>query len=71
MAKTRAEDKIFAVYRGDNHLFFGNVKEISKRLEVSYSMAKFYTTKTYKERTKKAREGYANRVFLVDVTDVI
>lgn len=45
-------NKEYALYKGDEILAIGNIEEIAKKMKVDYRTIKFYTTKTWKKRSK-------------------
>ena len=55
--------KVYALYKGEECLGIGTLKELAKELNVQYKTMRFYTTPTYKRRVKKGK----NRRVLVRV----
>lgn len=45
-------NKEYALYKGDEILAIGTIEEIAKKMKVDYRTIKFYTTKTWKKRSK-------------------
>lgn len=45
-------NKEYALYKGDEILAIGTIEEIAKKMKVGYRTIKFYTTKTWKKRSK-------------------
>lgn len=62
--------KEWAVYQGDNFLFFGKTREVAERLGVSQNTVYFYSTPAYQRRLDKTPERYPEQIHLVDVSDV-
>lgn len=48
-------NRMYALYRGDEILAIGTIKELSKYLNVKENTIKFYLSPTYK---KRAKNGY-------------
>ena len=48
-------NKMYALYHGDNILTIGTIKELAKYLNVKDRTIKFYSTPTYRKRSK---DGY-------------
>ena len=48
----------FALYKGDNYLYGGTIKELAKYLNVKDKTIYFYSTKAYKERRKDSDNSY-------------
>lgn len=46
------KNKEYALYKGDEILAIGTIEEIAKKMKVDYRTIKFYTTKTWKKRSK-------------------
>lgn len=44
--------KEYALYKGENCLAIGTIKEIAEVMKVKYKTIYFYTTPTYKKRVK-------------------
>lgn len=53
----------YAVYKGDEFLFIGNVKEIAKKFEVKESTARFWTTLANRRRAVR-KKGESKRKLL-------
>lgn len=47
--------KVYALYKGEECLGIGTLKELAKQLKVKYETMYFYTTPTYKKRCKKSK----------------
>ena len=47
--------KVYAVYKGENCLGIGPIKELAKKLGVKERTIYFYTTPTYKKRVKSGK----------------
>lgn len=47
-------NKEYALYKGDEILAIGTIEEIAKKMKVDYRTIKFYTTKTWKKRSKRS-----------------
>ena len=47
--------KIYAMYKGEECLGIGTLKELAKELNVKEDTIRFYTTPTYKRRVKKSK----------------
>lgn len=47
--------KVYAVYKGENCLGIGTIKELAKKLGVKERTIYFYTTPTYKKRVKSGK----------------
>ena len=47
--------KEYALYKGEECLAIGTIKEIAKKMGVKDKTIYFYTTKTYKKRVKKGK----------------
>ena len=45
--------KEYALYKGDECLAIGTIKEIAEKMDVKYRTIKFYTTPSYKRRCKR------------------
>lgn len=43
----------YSVYKGDEEIAFGTIKEIADKLGIKQESVKFYGTESYKKRTKK------------------
>lgn len=48
----------YALYKGDTYLFGGTIKDLAKYLGVSERTIRFYTTPTYRKRTKDSYNRY-------------
>ena len=48
--------KIYALYKGEECLGIGTIKELAKELNVKEDTIRFYTTPTYKKRVKKSKK---------------
>lgn len=55
--------KEYALYKGEECLGIGTLKELAKKFNVKYRTMYFYTMPTYKRRCKKSK----NRRILVEV----
>ena len=44
-------EKYFALYKGEDLLIIGSIKEIAEKLGIKEESVKFYATPTYKKRT--------------------
>lgn len=47
--------KEYAIYKGEECLAIGTIKELAKRLKVKERTIYFYTTPTYKKRVKAGK----------------
>lgn len=47
--------KVYALYKGEDCLGIGTLKELAEQLKVKYETMYFYTTPTYKKRCKKGK----------------
>lgn len=47
--------KVYALYKGEECLGIGTLKELTEQLKVKYETMYFYTTPTYKKRCKKSK----------------
>lgn len=47
--------KVYALYKGEECLGIGTLKELAEQLKVKYETMYFYTTPTYKKRCKKSK----------------
>lgn len=47
--------KVYAMYKGEECLGIGTLRELAKELNVKYDTMYFYTTPTYKKRCKKGK----------------
>lgn len=47
--------KEYALYKGEECLAIGTLKEIAKKMNVKERTIYFYTTLTYKKRSKKGK----------------
>lgn len=47
--------KVYALYKGEECLGIGTLKELAEQLKVKYETMYFYTTPTYKKRIKKSK----------------
>lgn len=47
--------KVYAMYKGEECLGIGTIKELAAQFNVKIKTIKFYTTPTYKKRVKKAK----------------
>lgn len=47
--------KEYALYKGDECLAIGTIKEIAEKMDVKYRTIKFYTTPSYKRRCKRRK----------------
>lgn len=56
-------NKVYAMYKGEECLAIGTIKELAEKLGVKEDTIYFYTTPTYKKRVKKGK----NRRVLVRV----
>ena len=59
--------KVYSLYKGDNEIAFGTVKEIAKQLGISELTVRVYKTAWYKNRPAKRKNK--NRRELVVVED--
>ena len=50
----RGKMKEYALYKGDDCLAIGTIKEIAKKMQVKYKTIYFYTMPAYKKRCKKS-----------------
>ena len=48
--------KVYAMYKGEECLGIGTIKELAEILNVKESTIRFYTTPTYKKRCKKGKK---------------
>lgn len=53
--------KEYALYKGEECLAIGSIKEIAKQVNVKYRTIYFYTTPAYKKRCKNSK----NRLTMV------
>ncbi|TFI09829.1 hypothetical protein E4P35_13075 [Thiopseudomonas sp. 4R-3cl] len=44
-------EKYYALYKGEDILIIGTIKEIAEKLGIKEESVKFYATPTYKKRT--------------------
>ena len=56
--------KIYAVYRGDEYLFDGTLDEIAQRMNWKRSTARWYTYPVAKRRAGRARKNRYNRMIV-------
>lgn len=47
--------KVYAMYKGEECLGIGTLKELAEHFEVNLKTIKFYLTPTYKKRLKKGK----------------
>ena len=47
--------KVYALYKGEECLGIGTLKELAEQLKVKCKTMYFYTTPTYKKRCKKSK----------------
>lgn len=47
--------KVYAMYKGEECLGIGTLKELAEQLKVKIKTIKFYLTPTYKRRVKKGK----------------
>ena len=47
--------KEYALYKGEDCLAIGTIKEIAEKMNVKYRTILFYTMPTYKRRCKKSK----------------
>ena len=55
--------KEYALYKGEQCLAIGTIKEIAEKMQVKYRTIYFYTMPTYKRRCKKSN----NRLTMVSL----
>lgn len=48
--------KEYALYKGEECLAIGTIKEIAEQMKVKYRTIYFYTTSAYKKRCKKSNK---------------
>ena len=48
--------KVYAMYKGEECLGIGTIKELAEMLNVNIKTIKFYLTPTYKKRCKKGKK---------------
>ena len=63
MKKLKKSLKEYALYKGDNCLAIGTIKEIAEIMNVKYKTIAFYTTSTYKKRCN----GSEKRLTMVEL----
>lgn len=56
----------YAVYKGDDFICLGTVKECAKELGVKEDTIRFYMTPVYKKRMTKSSSGNYIEVFRVE-----
>lgn len=56
--------RIYAMYKGEEMLAMGTIKEIAEQMGVSEATIRFQTTPSYKKRVKA--DGVHREVFLLD-----
>lgn len=49
--------KEYALYKGEDCLAIGTIKEIADELKVQYKTVVYYGTPTYKKRRKNSKKG--------------
>ena len=49
--------KVYAMYKGEECLGIGTIKELAEILNVKKSTIRFYTTPTYKKSVRKVKKG--------------
>lgn len=47
--------KVYAMYKGEECLGIGTIKELAEQFKVNIKTIKFYLTPTYKKRVKKSK----------------
>ncbi len=53
---------MYALYKGDEILTIGSIKELALYLNVSIETIRFYTTPTYRKRCKKGNNYLVIRI---------
>lgn len=60
--------KEYAVYKGENMICMGTVKECAKHMGVLPETVRFYTTPTYRRRVER-RKNPRNYITVIDLDD--
>lgn len=58
-----SKNKYWALYKGDEYIYCGTIKEIAEKLKVSQNTISFYKSKAYKKR----RKGSTNCLMLYEI----
>jgi hypothetical protein len=61
------KENIYAIYKGDEFIFMGTKKECAEHLGVKPEAIKFYSTPTYRKRSKSLDN---NRTVVIKVEDI-
>lgn len=64
--RTKKPKPIYAIYKGDDFLFMGTLKECADYLKVSKRTVSFYGTETYRNRGKGE---YGDRLIVIKVEE--
>lgn len=59
----RPNQKIWALYKGDEYIYCGTIKEIANKLNITETTVRFYKSKVYKKR----RKGSTNCLMLYEI----
>lgn len=63
--------KIYALYRGDECLSIGTIREIAKNLNIKENTVRYYSAPAYRRKVEKRKNGkYKNQRILVELEDI-
>lgn len=64
-------EKQFALYRGDEYIYGGTIKEIAQKTGTPLATLRFCATRTYRKRveSQRAKRGETKALELIEVTD--
>lgn len=64
-------EKQFALYRSDEYIYGGTIKEIAQKTGVPLATLRFCATRTYRKRveSQRAKRGVTNGLELIEVVD--
>lgn len=64
-------EKQFALYRGDEYIFGGTIKEIAQKTGTPLATLRFCATRSYRKRVENqiAKSGKTKALYLIEVED--
>lgn len=64
-------EKQFALYRGDEYIYGGTIKEIAQKTGTPLATLRFCATRTYRKRveSQRAKRGETKALELIEVED--
>ena len=61
------KEKVYALYKGEEYLYSGTVKEIAEKLNMRERTILFYKTPTYLKRREKSKKN--NYFILIEIEE--